>query len=121
MVLLYASKYHDIPTVVNVSGRYDLKKGIEERMGKDFFEQIRKDGYFDVKNKKGSVSFLQLVHCFLLSFILPLNANLASPVTVLVILVIFILTTEPESAILNFPLCVYQESPSLVACHIIFI
>ncbi|XP_058213664.1 uncharacterized protein LOC131325422 isoform X1 [Rhododendron vialii] len=57
VVLLYASKYHDIPTVVNVSGRYDLKKGIEERMGKDFFEQIRKDGYFDVKNKKGEVDY----------------------------------------------------------------
>ncbi|KAI8553477.1 hypothetical protein RHMOL_Rhmol05G0019200 [Rhododendron molle] len=57
VVLLYASKYHDIPTVVNVSGRYDLKKGIEERMGKDFFEQIRKDGYFDFKNKKGEVDY----------------------------------------------------------------
>ncbi|KAJ0959925.1 hypothetical protein J5N97_000314 [Dioscorea zingiberensis] len=35
VVLLYASKYHDICTVVNVSGRYDLKKGIGERLGKD--------------------------------------------------------------------------------------
>ncbi|KAL4269783.1 hypothetical protein GQ457_HM000760 [Hibiscus cannabinus] len=40
VVLVYASKYDDINTVVNVSGRYDLKKGIEERFGKDFMERI---------------------------------------------------------------------------------
>lgn len=55
VVLLYASKYHDIHNVVNVSGRYNLKAGIEERFGKDFMERIRKEGYFDVKNKAGNV------------------------------------------------------------------
>ncbi|TKY54476.1 2-hydroxy-6-oxo-6-(2'-aminophenyl)hexa-2,4-dienoic acid hydrolase [Spatholobus suberectus] len=49
VVLLYASKYHDIKTVVNLSGRYDLKAGIEERLGKDHMERIRKDGFIDVK------------------------------------------------------------------------
>jgi uncharacterized protein len=29
IVLLYASKYHDVTTVVNVSGRFDLKRTIE--------------------------------------------------------------------------------------------
>lgn len=57
VVLLYASKYHDISTVVNVSGRYNLERGIEDRLGKDAFEQIRKDGYLDVKNEKGEVYF----------------------------------------------------------------
>ncbi|XP_052199045.1 uncharacterized protein LOC127806083 isoform X2 [Diospyros lotus] len=57
VVLLYASKYHDITTVVNVSGRYNLKRGIEERMGKDFFERVTKDGYFDVKSKTGEVVY----------------------------------------------------------------
>ncbi|XVF88767.1 hypothetical protein PTKIN_Ptkin19aG0078100 [Pterospermum kingtungense] len=57
VVLLYASRYHDIHTVVNVSGRYDLKKGIEERLGKDFMDRIKKDGFVDIKNKKGSVEF----------------------------------------------------------------
>ncbi|PPD82379.1 hypothetical protein GOBAR_DD20695 [Gossypium barbadense] len=52
VVLLYASKYHDIHTVVNVSGRYDLKKGIEERFGKDFMDRTQ-DGFVDIKNKKG--------------------------------------------------------------------
>lgn len=57
VVLLYASKYHDIHTVVNVSGRYNLEKGIEERLGKDFIERTKKEGYLDVKNKKGEVLF----------------------------------------------------------------
>ncbi|KAF3793292.1 hypothetical protein EJ110_NYTH09668 [Nymphaea thermarum] len=55
VVLLYASKYHDISTVVNVSGRFDLKKGIEERLGKDFMERVQKDGFIDVRNSKGDV------------------------------------------------------------------
>ncbi|KAK7265381.1 hypothetical protein RJT34_33000 [Clitoria ternatea] len=50
VVLLYASKHHDIEVVVNVSGRYDLKAGVEERLGKDFMERIRQDGFIDVKS-----------------------------------------------------------------------
>ncbi len=56
MVLLYPSKYHDIHTVVNLSGRYDLKKGIEERLGKDSMQRIKEDGFIDVKNKTGNLS-----------------------------------------------------------------
>ncbi|XP_057537421.1 uncharacterized protein LOC130815092 [Amaranthus tricolor] len=52
VVLLYASKYHDIPVVVNLSGRYDLKKGISERLGEDFMERIKKDKYIDVQSQK---------------------------------------------------------------------
>ncbi|KAJ9167963.1 hypothetical protein P3X46_019549 [Hevea brasiliensis] len=57
LVLLYASKYSDISSVVNVSGRYDLNRGIEERLGKDFMEKIKQEGFFDVKNKTGSVNY----------------------------------------------------------------
>ena len=57
VVLLYASKYHDIKTVVNLSGRYDLKVGVEERLGKDFMERIKNDGFIDVKNRSGNLSF----------------------------------------------------------------
>ncbi|XP_010047560.2 uncharacterized protein LOC104436476 [Eucalyptus grandis] len=57
VVLLYASKYHDIHTVVNVSGRYDLKGGIEDRLGKDFMQTIKEDGFIDVKNKSGTISY----------------------------------------------------------------
>lgn len=54
VVLLYASKYHDVHMVLNVSGRYNLKRGIDEYFGKDFFERIKKDGFFYVKDKTGS-------------------------------------------------------------------
>ncbi|CAI0387322.1 unnamed protein product [Linum tenue] len=57
VVLLYASKFHDIRNVVNVSGRYDLMRGIEERLGKDFLERIKKEGFIDVKNQAGEVKY----------------------------------------------------------------
>ncbi|XP_021275514.1 uncharacterized protein LOC110410224 isoform X3 [Herrania umbratica] len=57
VVLLYASKYRDIHIVVNVSGRYDLNRGIAERLGEDFMQIIKKDGYIDVKNKTGGVEY----------------------------------------------------------------
>lgn len=57
MVLLYASKYRDIHILVNVSGRYDLNRGIAERLGEDFMQIIKKDGYIDVKNKTGGVEY----------------------------------------------------------------
>ncbi|MED6109266.1 hypothetical protein PIB30_031811 [Stylosanthes scabra] len=56
-VLLYASKYHDIKTVVNLSGRYDLKGGLEECLGKDFMERISKDGFIELKTNSGSVDY----------------------------------------------------------------
>lgn len=63
--MLYASKYHDIPVVVNLSGRYDLKKGISERLGEDFMERIKKDKYIDVQSQKtGITSFTQLLSSF---------------------------------------------------------
>ncbi|CAL5199489.1 unnamed protein product [Lathyrus oleraceus] len=54
VVLLYASKYNDIKTVVNISGRYDLKAGIEERLGKNYMERIKEDGFIDVKRPGSS-------------------------------------------------------------------
>ncbi|KAH6779091.1 alpha/beta-Hydrolases superfamily protein [Perilla frutescens var. hirtella] len=57
VVLLYASKYHDIGAVVNVAGRYDLKSGIEKRLGENYVERVKKDGYIDVKTKTGAVNY----------------------------------------------------------------
>ncbi|KAJ4708661.1 Alpha/beta-Hydrolases superfamily protein [Melia azedarach] len=57
IVLLYASKYHDIHTVINLSGRYDMKGGIEDRLGKNSLERIKQDGYIDVKNTIGDVEY----------------------------------------------------------------
>ncbi|GFP90124.1 UDP-sulfoquinovose synthase chloroplastic [Phtheirospermum japonicum] len=55
-VLLYASRYNDIHTIVNIAGRFDLKRGIEGRLGKDFQEKIEQYGFIDVKNRKDTRS-----------------------------------------------------------------
>ncbi|KAE7998534.1 hypothetical protein FH972_003071 [Carpinus fangiana] len=57
VVLLYASKYHDIYMVVNVSGRYYLTEGIIDHLGTDFMQRIKEDGFIDVKNEIGSVDY----------------------------------------------------------------
>ncbi|XP_073154541.1 uncharacterized protein [Henckelia pumila] len=48
VVLIYASKYHDVAAVVNVSGRYHLDRGLDKLLGADFEEQIKKHGYIDI-------------------------------------------------------------------------
>jgi dienelactone hydrolase len=58
VVLLYASKYHDVKAVVNLSGRYDMKAGIEERLGNDYMKRIKEDGFIDVKSS-GNLFFNQ--------------------------------------------------------------
>ncbi|KAL9227242.1 hypothetical protein vseg_002959 [Gypsophila vaccaria] len=57
VVLLYASKYHDVSKVVNISGRFDLRKGMEGRLGKNFVDRIKRDGYIDVYSKKGKFQY----------------------------------------------------------------
>ncbi|CAI9755714.1 unnamed protein product [Fraxinus pennsylvanica] len=56
-VLLYASKCNDIKTVVNIAGRYNLRRGIEGRLGKDFREKIEQNGFIDVKNRRGKIEY----------------------------------------------------------------
>ncbi|CAN8278076.1 unnamed protein product [Cochlearia groenlandica] len=58
VVLFYASKYHNVHNVINLSGRYDLKKGIGERLGEDFLEKIKEQGFIDVKD---GIVFFSLV------------------------------------------------------------
>lgn len=67
-MIMYAAKYRDVGTVVNISGRFDLKRGIEGRLGKDFLQRIKRDGYIDVKNKRGKLSKFQLVRISSLTF-----------------------------------------------------
>ncbi|KAH7863215.1 hypothetical protein Vadar_014867 [Vaccinium darrowii] len=57
VVLLYASVYNDVRYVVNLSGRFDLKRGIEGRLGKDFLERIKKNGFIHVKNRRGKLEY----------------------------------------------------------------
>lgn len=57
VVLLYASKYNDVHTVVNISGRFNLEKGMEGRLGKDFLLRLKQHGYIDVFNRKGKYEY----------------------------------------------------------------
>ena len=42
-MVLYASIYDNVRTIVNLSGRFDLKKGIEERIGEGSIDRINKE------------------------------------------------------------------------------
>lgn len=57
VVILYASKYHDIPTVVNISGRFDLKIGVKERLGDDFLVKIKNNGFIDVATNGNGIGY----------------------------------------------------------------
>ncbi|XP_024979576.1 uncharacterized protein LOC112516644 [Cynara cardunculus var. scolymus] len=57
VVLLYASKYHDVKCVINVCGRYNTKGGVEERLGKGFLQKVKQDGFIDVKANTGAVLY----------------------------------------------------------------
>lgn len=57
VVLLYASKYNDVHTVVNISGRFNLEKGMEGRLGKGFLLRLKQHGYIDVFNRKGKYEY----------------------------------------------------------------
>lgn len=54
--LLYAAKYNDVHKVVNIAGRFNLERGIEGRLGKDFLRRIKQDGFIDFKSKRGKLS-----------------------------------------------------------------
>lgn len=65
VVLLYASKYNDVPIVVNISGRFHLEKGMEGRLGKNFLQRIKQNGFIDVKNRKGSYCIMHVFVIFM--------------------------------------------------------
>jgi Serine aminopeptidase, S33 len=41
--LVYASVYDDVPNVVNVAGRFDLKRGLTERFGNDVLARLNNE------------------------------------------------------------------------------
>jgi hypothetical protein len=41
VVILYAHLYADIPSVINVAGRFDLKEGLEQRFGPDIVSRVQ--------------------------------------------------------------------------------
>ncbi|KAJ7538201.1 hypothetical protein O6H91_11G037800 [Diphasiastrum complanatum] len=56
-VLLYASKYGDVPNVVNISGRLALERGMAKRLGKNFVQEIEEKGVVFVKDESGNVEY----------------------------------------------------------------
>ncbi|RYR55484.1 hypothetical protein Ahy_A06g030692 [Arachis hypogaea] len=57
VALLYASKYKDVHAIVNISGRFNLLKGMEGRLGENFVKRIKQDGFIDVKNRRGNIIY----------------------------------------------------------------
>lgn len=57
-MILYAAKCKDVHTVVNIAGRFNLERGIEGRLGKDYLQRIKQDGFIDVKNKRGKLALI---------------------------------------------------------------
>jgi hypothetical protein len=54
VVVLYASLYDDVRMIINLSGRFYLEKGIEERLGEKIIDRINKEGYIDATDKSGN-------------------------------------------------------------------
>nr|GEU52093.1 alpha/beta hydrolases superfamily protein [Tanacetum cinerariifolium] len=54
VVLFYALRFKDVNNVVNISGRFDIGRGIEGRLGKDYLKRMKQYGFIDVANRKGA-------------------------------------------------------------------
>jgi alpha/beta superfamily hydrolase len=48
VVIIYASMYRDVSRIINMSGRFDLKRGIGDRLGNDYMQMINQHGFIDV-------------------------------------------------------------------------
>uniref|UniRef100_A0A453IRD4 Small ribosomal subunit protein uS10c n=1 Tax=Aegilops tauschii subsp. strangulata TaxID=200361 RepID=A0A453IRD4_AEGTS len=57
VVIIYASMYQDVSRVINISGRFDLKRGIADRLGSDYMERINQHGFIDVAQKTGQFMY----------------------------------------------------------------
>ncbi|GJR88981.1 alpha/beta hydrolases superfamily protein [Tanacetum coccineum] len=55
VVLFYALRFKDVNNVVNISGRFDLRRGIEGHLGKDYLKRMKQYGFIDVANRKGKL------------------------------------------------------------------
>jgi uncharacterized protein len=58
-VLLYSSKYDDIPSVVAVAGRFDMGAGIKERFGEDILERVAQEKQIEMTSKRDDCSKIQ--------------------------------------------------------------
>eukprot|EP00803_Ostreobium_quekettii_P008835 evm.model.scf_872.5 EVM.evm.TU.scf_872.5 scf_872:56295-58275(-) len=60
---MYASEFDDIPSVVNISGLFDLKSIITERMGPEGFQQLEECNELEMaqKNEDGKALFKSIL------------------------------------------------------------
>jgi len=52
VVLLYTSQHDDVPLVVNISGRFEMKRGVTERFGADIFQKLEKHGKVEMTQRR---------------------------------------------------------------------
>ncbi|GKF76862.1 alpha/beta hydrolases superfamily protein [Tanacetum coccineum] len=55
VVLFYALRFKDVNNVVNISSRFDLRRGIEGHLGKDYLKRMKQYRFIDVANRKGKL------------------------------------------------------------------
>ncbi|XP_076952443.1 putative uncharacterized protein YDL057W [Bidens hawaiensis] len=77
VVVSYASKFNDVHNVVNISGRFNLKRGIEGRLGKDYMLRIKKHGFIDVANRKGEIHMSRVIEESLMDHLTTTNTSAA--------------------------------------------
>ncbi|XP_010478358.1 PREDICTED: uncharacterized protein LOC104757323 isoform X1 [Camelina sativa] len=65
VVLVYASKYHDISSVINLTGYSDMKKDLVRRLGENYLERIKQQGFIDAR--EGTAVLLWLITFTVLS------------------------------------------------------
>eukprot|EP00455_Lapot_gusevi_P031656 TRINITY_DN3440_c0_g1_i1.p1 TRINITY_DN3440_c0_g1~~TRINITY_DN3440_c0_g1_i1.p1 ORF type:complete len:169 (+),score=33.72 TRINITY_DN3440_c0_g1_i1:427-933(+) len=51
IVLLYAAQFDDIPQIINLSGRFELDKGIYEKFSPKDAQKLKKTGQLVIKKK----------------------------------------------------------------------
>ncbi len=52
-VLLYGSKYDDLPLIVNMAGRYDMRQGVTQRFGAALLQQLDREGQVEQSTING--------------------------------------------------------------------
>lgn len=57
VVLLYAAQYGDVPWIVNLAGRYDMRRGVRERFGEENYQTLMNNGSINVRGNRNGVSF----------------------------------------------------------------
>ena len=75
MVLLYGSMYDDVGAIINISGRFTLRDGLEQYLGKNFMERIKRDGYLDLKKENGNAESVCILFAVIVVYMFALSPD----------------------------------------------